>query len=101
SWGGYRAEMIRFPEQRLTVAVLANYALVDASGLARQVAGVLLEEVLDPAPALEAPGEAGSPADVSGLEGVYIDTDATLAVQVAVEEGKPVLRLSGRAFPLL
>jgi hypothetical protein len=42
SWGGYRAELLRFPEQRYGVAVLCNRADSDPSALAAQVAEVHL-----------------------------------------------------------
>ena len=46
SWGGYRAELLRFPTQRFSVAVLCNLASTDPSVLARRVADVYLEKVL-------------------------------------------------------
>ena len=46
SWGGYRAELLRFPNQRFSVAVLCNLASTDPSALARRVADVYLEKVL-------------------------------------------------------
>jgi hypothetical protein len=42
SFVGFRAEMIRFPEQRLSVACLCNSSTADPSRLARQVAEVYL-----------------------------------------------------------
>lgn len=43
---GYRAEMIRFPAQHLTVACLCNSGEQDAPVLARRIANVYLEEKL-------------------------------------------------------
>ena len=40
---GFRTEMVRFPEQRLTVTVLSNLASVHASSLAYKVADLYLE----------------------------------------------------------
>jgi CubicO group peptidase (beta-lactamase class C family) len=42
SWGGYRAEIARFPSKRLSVAVLCNAANADASELALRVADLWL-----------------------------------------------------------
>jgi hypothetical protein len=42
SWGGYRAEVIRFPDRALSVSTLCNSDNVDASALAIQVADVWL-----------------------------------------------------------
>ncbi|MDQ3997248.1 MAG: serine hydrolase [Gemmatimonadota bacterium] len=38
SWAGYRAELMRFPDQRFSVAVLCNLAGTDPTTLARRVA---------------------------------------------------------------
>ena len=46
SWGGYRAELLRFPNQRFSVAVLCNLGSIDPSALARRVADIHLEQVL-------------------------------------------------------
>ncbi len=43
SWVGYRAELTRFPEERLTVICLANRADVDPTGLCQQLARGLLD----------------------------------------------------------
>jgi CubicO group peptidase (beta-lactamase class C family) len=46
SWAGYRAELLRFPEQRTSVAVLCNLSTSNPSRLANEVADVLLAERL-------------------------------------------------------
>jgi hypothetical protein len=54
---GFRAELLRFPEQRLTVAVLCNLGNIAPSGLAERVAAVYLDDRMLPAPvAVAAPG---------------------------------------------
>jgi CubicO group peptidase (beta-lactamase class C family) len=52
SWGGYRAELVRFPELHTSVAVLCNVSAANASQLARRVADVVLADRLAPAPAV-------------------------------------------------
>jgi CubicO group peptidase (beta-lactamase class C family) len=47
-FAGYRAEMIRFPEQRLSVICLANVSNLNAAKLARQVADIYLAGQLRP-----------------------------------------------------
>ncbi len=42
AWAGYRAEMIRFPADRLSVICLANLGSINPSRLTRQVADLLL-----------------------------------------------------------
>ena len=51
AFGGYRADLLRFPEERLGIAVLCNSAGANASGLALRVANVLLP-ARSPAPPL-------------------------------------------------
>ena len=45
AWVGYLAEMVRFPEQRLTVIVLANQTTVNPSALALRAADICLADV--------------------------------------------------------
>jgi CubicO group peptidase (beta-lactamase class C family) len=42
SWAGYRAELMRFPDQHFSVAVLCNLARTDPTTLARRVAEIYL-----------------------------------------------------------
>jgi CubicO group peptidase (beta-lactamase class C family) len=51
AWAGYRAELLRFPRQHTSVAVLCNVAQGRPSKRARQVADIVLENVLQPEPA--------------------------------------------------
>jgi CubicO group peptidase (beta-lactamase class C family) len=55
SWGGYRAELLRFPDQRFSVATLCNLGTVNPTQLARRVADVYLEAVLAPVAAAATP----------------------------------------------
>ena len=48
SWAGYRAELLRFPEQRTSVAVLCNYSRSGPGRLAQRVADVILGAQLSP-----------------------------------------------------
>jgi CubicO group peptidase (beta-lactamase class C family) len=41
---GFRAELLRFPEERLTIAIFANRGDADPSGMARQLADIILTE---------------------------------------------------------
>ena len=47
SWAGYRAELLRFPSQHTSMAVLCNRADADPSGLADRMAEVVLAGVLE------------------------------------------------------
>jgi len=48
SWGGYRAELLRFPEQHFSVACLCNRGDANPSRRARQVADVYLSSIMKP-----------------------------------------------------
>ncbi len=48
AWVGYRAEMMRFPDHRLTVICLANRADVDPTRLCTQVAEIFLGDRFQP-----------------------------------------------------
>jgi CubicO group peptidase (beta-lactamase class C family) len=48
SWAGYRAQLLRFPEERLSVACLCNLGATNPSELARKVAEVVLAEKMTP-----------------------------------------------------
>jgi CubicO group peptidase (beta-lactamase class C family) len=48
---GFRTEMIRFPDQHLTVIALCNSGTINAAGLARRVATIYLAGQLGPPPA--------------------------------------------------
>ena len=48
SWGGYRAQLLRFPDQHFSVATLCNLGSADPSRRASQVADVYLNSVMKP-----------------------------------------------------
>lgn len=99
SWGGYRAELLRFPELRTSVAVLANLASVDAGGLARRVADRVLDGRLQPPGAAEEPATGEGSAEA--FAGTYLDAERTLVILVDQAAGGTVARLAGQEFPLL
>ena len=47
-WAGYRSELMRFPEHRMTIICLSNLGSMDPTLLCQQVADVFLEDVLKP-----------------------------------------------------
>jgi CubicO group peptidase (beta-lactamase class C family) len=48
AWGGYRAELLRFPEQHFSVACLCNLGSVNPSNRAHRVADIYLANVMKP-----------------------------------------------------
>jgi CubicO group peptidase (beta-lactamase class C family) len=47
-WAGYRSEMMRFPDQRMTIICLANLGSMEPTMLCQHVADIFLEDVLSP-----------------------------------------------------
>jgi CubicO group peptidase (beta-lactamase class C family) len=91
---GYRSDMIRFPEQHFSVAVLCNFADTDPSALAHQVADILLARDLkapDQAPAKE-PAEAAAvaltPEQMAAIAGMYWGREEDDFEKVQVKDGK-------------
>jgi CubicO group peptidase (beta-lactamase class C family) len=104
SWGGYRAEHIRFPAQRFSVITLCNVASSDPSALARRVADVYLGDVLAPLPE-GAPRTARSPRAApprippARLAGTYRASESGETITIAVR-GDSIALVLGRAYPL-
>ena len=73
SYHGFRTELLRFPQQRFSVAVLCNVASANASSLAAQVADLYLANTLDPLPNADA-----EPVEVQTL--TRANTRSTIAV---------------------
>jgi CubicO group peptidase (beta-lactamase class C family) len=48
SWGGYRAELLRFPDQHFSVACLCNRGDANPSKMAQQVADIFLGSLMRP-----------------------------------------------------
>jgi CubicO group peptidase (beta-lactamase class C family) len=106
SWAGYRAELMRFPEQRLTVACLCNVSTADPTRLATEVAEIYLG--VPAAPAREAAADAGagarsspvdgvvpahpSPPELAAYAGRYYSEELDTTYVVEVEDGRLALR---------
>ncbi|HEX6057989.1 MAG TPA: serine hydrolase domain-containing protein [Gemmatimonadaceae bacterium] len=111
SWAGYRAELLRFPEQHTSIAVLCNVANANPSRLANEVAdlvfGSRLGERPAPAPARgasqsgddeePAPARAASaePGALAALAGDYLSDELDIGYTLAVDSGRLVVRIAG------
>ena len=91
SWVGYRAQLLRFPQQKFAVACLCNDGgISNPSRLSRKVAEVYLgglmqpEEAVHPAKASAAPRYAPSAAELQKLAGAYLGQDNDQLIRVAV-----------------
>jgi CubicO group peptidase (beta-lactamase class C family) len=74
---GYRAEFIRFPDQKFSIACLSNLGSVTPAAIATKVADLCLEDVLQaPEPKEEAPRVSPSPAALAQRAGLYLNEEA-------------------------
>ncbi len=76
---GYRADYLRFPDQRMAFAVLCNVGTANPGQLARDVAAIVLaDQMTPPPPVVAAPPTPAAvplpPAAVRALAGAYVDT---------------------------
>jgi CubicO group peptidase (beta-lactamase class C family) len=95
---GYRADLLRFPQQHFSVACLCNQAETNPSELARKVADIYLAEQLkEPPPARVDPS--ANPVSIpderlSQYAGLYWKTDEERAMRILHKDGKLFLRAS-------
>jgi CubicO group peptidase (beta-lactamase class C family) len=91
SLGGYRAHLIRFPEQHFSVAALCNISSVTLAPLVRQVADIAIAPSLpEPKPAPAGRGAAGgrggqAPSPPAAAEGSAITAAEAAGVYVSGE----------------
>jgi CubicO group peptidase (beta-lactamase class C family) len=97
AWGGYRAELLRFPEQHFSVACLCNVADANPTKRAREVADIYLASALKPKePKKEAQGEdrkakSETPLSAEQLQpytGEYWSDELGASYRLAVSDGK-------------
>ncbi len=90
SWAGYRAELMRFPDQKFSVITLCNLATANPSALAQQVASLYLADQLAPVPETAAAPNATSapPMDPARYTGLYWSPVEDLVRRIAARNGK-------------
>ena len=104
-WAGYRAELMRFPDQRCSVIVLGNLGSIQASRLAKRIADTCLAAIFpEPAP----PSVPGDPGTVTlpdeawqALSGLYRSETSGGVLELAVAEDGPTATLFGRKLKLM
>ena len=85
---GYRAHLVRFPEQRFSVACLCNLGTVNPGGQALKAADIYLN-LPEPKPA--APADSPviiSAADLARFPGLYWNRDGDAVRRIALREGR-------------
>jgi CubicO group peptidase (beta-lactamase class C family) len=114
SLGGYRAHLLRFPQQHISVAILCNLGSISPGSQARQVADAVITAAFTeptPAPRASAGTAGGGPASAepsrtngsapppTDLTGKYYsdEVDATFAVDS--KDGRLTLQREGDAEP--
>jgi len=111
AWAGYRAELLRFPAQHLSIACLCNLATARPSQRARQVADVQLagqfpEGQPKPVAARQESRQPPTPhgigaRDLAALAGTYRDPVGGDVYRVAARDGRLAIEMSGDTYPLV
>jgi len=101
AWVGFRAVIVRFPEQKLSVIILANLDSIDPSGLAFRVAdiylaGQLKEPAKDEAKKVEP--IAVAKAELEALVGNWEDDRFGQWLSLSMKDDKLTAALGGRNF---
>ena len=101
AWAGYRAELLRFPEQRFSVIVLANLGSMSPSQLAKQVADLYLADVF-PEPLPQLPTVPADQAlDLTPFAGFYQSDQTRAVIELTQHDGEAVAILSGYPLKLI
>ncbi len=96
---GYRAQLSRWPEQQLSIAILCNGADTDPGEYAQVIArGLLGIAEQAPAPAPAAPTEAP---DMASLTGLWRDTVFDRLVRIGLQNGRLTISAGGPEVPLV
>lgn len=102
AWAGYRATLMRFPDQGVSIGLTCNVSNADTQRRGEAVADVLLAGQFPGAKPGATAGAAAAPAsfDVGPFAGTYFSEDAQAVATVLADSGKPVLGMLGGQFPL-
>ncbi len=97
--GGYRAMLMRFPDEHFSVALLCNIASANTTALAERVTDVYFPRAMSAAAATRATD--AKPLGAAELEryaGVYLNLSSEALLRVVVRDG--ALAIEGAAAPL-
>ena len=105
---GFRAQLIRFPVQRLSVATLCNVATADPTALSFRVADLFLADFLSPEEVTREAGDAGiddaqvslSNAQLARWVGLYRGADEGDYVRLELQDGALTVAV-GPGYPLV
>ncbi|HEX4960060.1 MAG TPA: serine hydrolase domain-containing protein [Thermoanaerobaculia bacterium] len=91
AWAGYRADLVRFPDQKLSVITLCNLASTNPTALAQRVADLYLADKLGPLPAppsAPASPPAGGAIDTARYVGLYWSPAGGFVRRIYAKDGK-------------
>src|SRR5262249_26033848 len=101
AWGGYRAQLLRYPERHLSVATLCNVAAADTETLAQRTAELWLGLPPEPGAAARARPTAAVPAAaMQRWTGVYRNPKTGGLRRIEWSDGALELHAFGDSFPL-
>ena len=101
SWGGYRAQLLRFPEQHFSVVCLCNLGNANPEKRAHRVADVYLGKIMkEPPPAEEADSgqqkgketTALTNEQIASFAGEFSSEELRATYTIGVADGKLLLR---------
>ncbi len=99
STAGYRAFLARYPDEKVAIALLSNFASVRSGDLVHRVADIVLAGRLKDRPKPEI--ITVSLAELKNKTGLFRNTKTDAILALAVREGRLVLAGGGRARALL
>ncbi len=103
--GGYRSNLIRFPEQKFSVICLSNLSTFNPSRLSRQVADIYLadqfkEEKEEIRPKEKVKFIKLPPKSIREKTGIYVQPETEETLRLSLRGQRLIVRLSGRNYPL-
>lgn len=95
---GFRAYLMRFPDQHFSVTFTCNAGPIETSGLARQIADIYLEGKFKDDPDRATPVLAA--AQLQSRTGLYLDQESGDSIIVSMQGGQLVMQTSGTSYRL-
>ena len=99
STAGYRTWLARYPDQKVSVAVLCNAGTANATGLGTTASNLLLSRPMRSAPVAANDQAYAPPADLEKYAGIFRAPSTQLVVRTAVRDGK-LVTLAPTQLPL-
>jgi len=104
AWVGYRAQLLRYPDQHFSVACLCNLSTSNPSRLASKIAEIYLGDLMEKeaAPPAAATDQAFTPSesDLAALAGAYRETSSGAVLFLSSARGRLLMEIEGERVPL-